>query len=71
MVHHVFISYSSRDKPVADASGATTLVDAEGRRSRPLSFSFSFEVEKTSQAQNPASSFEIQAPNGMRFKVPR
>jgi len=69
MVHHVFISYSSRDKPVADAIGAATLVDAEGRRSRPVSFSF--EVEKTSQAQNPASSFEIQAPNGMRFKVPR
>ena len=67
MVHHVFISYSSRDKPVADAIGAATL--AEGRRSRPVSFSF--EVEKTSQAQNPASSFEIQAPNGMRFKVPR
>lgn len=46
-----------------------TLVDAEGRRSRPVSFSF--EVKKGAQAQNPASAFEIQAPNGMRFKVPR
>jgi hypothetical protein len=47
-----------------------TLVDADGRRSRPVAFSF--DVRKAAaQSRQPDRSFEISAPNGMRFKVPR
>jgi hypothetical protein len=47
-----------------------TLVDADGRRSTPVSFSF--DVRKAAaQNRQPDRSFEISAPNGMRFKVPR
>ncbi len=48
---------------------AATLVDAAGRRSSPVSFSF--EVQKTA-AHAPATdrSIQINAPHGLKFKIP-
>ncbi|HWZ86037.1 MAG TPA: hypothetical protein VN032_07550, partial [Thermoanaerobaculia bacterium] len=47
---------------------AATLVDAAGRRSSPVSFSF--EVKK-SAAPGPDRSIEINTPHGLKFKIPR
>lgn len=41
-----------------------TLIDSEGRRSRPVSFSF--EAQKAAQR-----GFEIETPHGFKFKIPK
>lgn len=48
---------------------AATLVDASGRRSSPVSFSF--EVKKAAAAPAPEHSIEINTPHGLKFKIPR
>ncbi len=57
--HDVFIGYSNRDEPVAQAVCA---VDARGRRSRPVSFSF--EVRKAVSADRSIM------PRGFKLKLP-
>jgi hypothetical protein len=67
MSHHVFISHTTRDQPVADAICAA--IERQGIRSRIAPRDVLPGVDWG--AASAAGSFEIQAPNGVRFKVPR
>jgi hypothetical protein len=60
------ISFSIRSSVPQHVTLRATLVDATGRRSRPVSFSF--EVRKATAAEN--RSIEIQMPQGIRLKFP-
>jgi hypothetical protein len=46
-----------------------TLVDTEGRKSRPITFTFDITPAPARQSPARKKSFEIQAPNGFKFKV--
>jgi hypothetical protein len=60
------ISFGIRSRVPQQVTLRATLVDARGRRSRPVSFSF--EVRKASAAEN--RSIEIQMPQGFKLKLP-
>ena len=61
------ISFGIRSRVPQQITLQATLVDAKGRRSRPVSFSF--EVRKATAAEN--RSIEIQMPHGLKLKLPR
>ncbi len=60
------ISFGIRSRVPQQVTLRATLVDAQGRRSRPVSFSF--EVRKAAAAEN--RSIEIQMPQGFKLKLP-